>query len=396
MRRKTNKDRQDKQDKRHGNPVHPVYPCLIVALGLLWAASAAACVIPVFQYACENWPLDSYELIVFHKGAAETEPIVRDFTAAAGKANVRVMSVDVADDMDEPVRRLWESLCAREASGGDAAASAPELPLMVLCYPQRAPALLDIWSAAPDEAHTAALFDSPARTEIVKSLQRKECATVWVLLESGDAAKDATAERLLKEQLDKTNRSLSGPVATGTPITAEPGNAEPHSGGAGAAGQLGHRNFSFPMLKISRGDPAEQILTQMLLHSEADLRTFNEPIAFPIYGRGRILYALVGDGINANTIGEACRFLVDGCSCVIKAENPGTDLLLTAGLPAAPSRSVEKRAMAVDQVDAIDTSSPPLPDPLRGALWSIFAGLGVAFALAVAASFVIALRQRNA
>jgi hypothetical protein len=47
-------------------------------------------------------------------------------------------------------------------------------------------------------------------------------------------------------------------------------------------------------------------------------------------------------------------------------------------------------------VDVVDEYPPLLSDPLRSALWSIFAGLGVAFSLAVAASVVIALRQRNA
>ena len=40
------------------------------------------------------------------------------------------------------------------------------------------------------------------------------------------------------------------------------------------------------------------------------------------------MYALVGQGIDEANIREACEFLIDWCSCQVKAQNPGTDLLL--------------------------------------------------------------------
>ena len=67
-----------------------------------------------------------------------------------------------------------------------------------------------------------------------------------------------------------------------------------------------------------------------LLHSESDLATKyrGEPMAFPIYGRGLILYALVGAGINEWTITKAAEFVTGPCSCEVKAGNPGTDILM--------------------------------------------------------------------
>ncbi|TWW12353.1 hypothetical protein E3A20_01920, partial [Planctomyces bekefii] len=35
-------------------------------------------------------------------------------------------------------------------------------------------------------------------------------------------------------------------------------------------------------------------------------------------GRGRVLYALVGDGIAEGTIAAACDFLTGPCSCQVK------------------------------------------------------------------------------
>jgi len=110
------------------------------------------------------------------------------------------------------------------------------------------------------------------------------------------------------------------------------------------------------MLRLARDDRSEEVLVRMLLHSEDDLNETKEPMAFPIYGRGRVLYALVGKGINDETVDDACSFLTGPCSCIIKEQNPGLDLLLsvdwerlvnpimTAGLEmpeltGAPSRS---------------------------------------------------------
>ena len=48
----------------------------------------------------------------------------------------------------------------------------------------------------------------------------------------------------------------------------------------------------------------------------------------PIYGRGRTYFALVGAGINANMIEESGHFLCGACSCQVKEDNPGIDMLL--------------------------------------------------------------------
>jgi hypothetical protein len=50
-------------------------------------------------------------------------------------------------------------------------------------------------------------------------------------------------------------------------------------------------------------------------------------MAFLVFGQGRVLWALVGKGVNADNVLEACEFLTEGCSCQIKSTNPGTDLL---------------------------------------------------------------------
>jgi hypothetical protein len=89
-------------------------------------------------------------------------------------------------------------------------------------------------------------------------------------------------------------------------------------------------DLNFSIKKVSRKNPAEQIFIQMLLGTESDLSDYQVPMVFPLFGQGRSLYALVGAGINKNTIEKACRSLVDWCSCEIKALHQGVDLLFLA------------------------------------------------------------------
>ena len=76
---------------------------------------------------------------------------------------------------------------------------------------------------------------------------------------------------------------------------------------------------------------------------------FDEPIAFPIFGRGRVLYGLIGEGIASDVIDEASLFLTGACSCEVKEQNPGVDLLM----------SVDWDRLITTQYE-IDRELPPL------------------------------------
>ena len=92
----------------------------------------------------------------------------------------------------------------------------------------------------------------------------------------------------------------------------------------------------FSMVRVGRSDPDEQFLVASLLRSEPDLLGSDEPMAFAVFGRGRILWALIGGGINEDTIHKACEFICGPCACVVKGENPGVDMLLSADWPNTP------------------------------------------------------------
>jgi hypothetical protein len=90
-------------------------------------------------------------------------------------------------------------------------------------------------------------------------------------------------------------------------------------------------SYGFPILTVSPHEPAERLFIDMLLKSESDLyKHTDEPMVFPVFGRGRALGCLFGEYITERNIQDASAFLSGSCSCEVKALNPGVDLLIAA------------------------------------------------------------------
>ena len=291
----------------------------------VFAARARACDVPVFRYALECWPASPYEVVVLHRGsllAAEQEIVERLRHSAGEKVahpNFKVRLSHLAGQNDASTEQLWDE------------AGRPELPCMILRYPQDAGIERAAWSGRLTAENAAALLDSPARREIARRILNGDSA-VWVLLESGDNKADAAARNLLETHLAHLERTLELSAAVGVALpqqTEAPETITPPL------------LLLFSIMALSRTSPNESVFIELLLHSEADLVQYaSQPIAFPVFGQGRILYALVGSGISEENIGEACRFLVGPCSCEAKALNPGVDLLMLADWDAGLGGSV--------------------------------------------------------
>lgn len=302
---------------------------LVVGFVAMCTSCVWACDVPVFRYALEYWPAAPYEVNVLYRApllSGERDAIERLGSAASQgiqHANVTVRLVDLAEPSGAGLQRLWRDL------GGAA------LPLMVLQNTRRAQTERPIWWGPLTAKNARMVVESPARREIARRILEGHSA-VWVLLESGDSAKDSAARALLGETIRDLERKLELPVGLGSaPLGREEAmeRIEPPL------------EIRFSLLSLSRSDAAESVFINLLVQSEKDLyRYSSEPIAFPVYGRGRVLYALVGKGITGENIHEACAFLVGGCPCQVKALNPGTDLLMAADWDARVVGSAEQAA----------------------------------------------------
>lgn len=289
----------------------------VFLLLFLPAGGCYSCDVPVFKYALEFWEADPYDIYIFHKGmlGAEDEKSVTRLKDAARfdyrdiNINLNVRLVDLSGDVASQELNLWEEQ------------DTEDVPWAALYYPFIHGIRESVWAGRLRDLDVALLLHSPKRSRIAQRLLDGESA-VWVLLESGNRRRDNEVAELLDKELKRLERTLRLPdtqawgwAGSGDEITA--------------AGDEEKSPIRFSVLRVSRNEKDEQLLVRMLLNSEDDLKSFtSEPMVFPIYGRGLILYALVGRGINEWTINEAGEFLTGPCSCIVKASNPGVDMLL--------------------------------------------------------------------
>ena len=306
----------------------------IMLLGVLagvavLAMPAAACPIPVYQYALEWWERDAYEIYLFDNGEMTDEQQVlvdRLESIAAGEegeapANLRLRRVQAESE----ARLLAHSALRGETPG--------TFPWLVVYYPgMSARVRTPVWMGEVTAENLEALLDSPLRRRVCEMLLNRT-SVVWILLESGDTDADKQAAQLVERELKRLENTLVPPELE-----------------AYGLDDMEISDIKFEFVRLSRDAADEKMLIEMLMKSEVDLVDYeDQPMLFPIFGRGLIMHALVGRGINPRMIMDIAEFLTGPCSCTVKTANPGIDLLT-----------------AVDWSSRIEPLSQEFPDAAAG------------------------------
>ncbi len=81
------------------------------------------------------------------------------------------------------------------------------------------------------------------------------------------------------------------------------------------------------VVELSRNSRDEYHFASMLLNVEDDLKDIQEPMLFGIFGRFKALEPLLGKGISEENINLMISYFTAECSCLIKDDLPGTDIL---------------------------------------------------------------------
>jgi hypothetical protein len=276
---------------------------------------ACACAVPVYRYALErdSWHPAPYGILLFHSGELSKEQeefiesirAMNDYYTTGMPVNVDALSVNVdkMDEISEEVRAVWDSLDDQT------------LPRMVVCHPRihYGQELTVAWSGEPSEAVFRRLIDSPARRDIVRKMASGQ-AGVFVLVESGDREVDDKAAALVQKALDQFAEEFELP-----PYAKEAMGIPPEE----------EVEVTFSLLRIARDDPDEKGLMDIIdigIPETADDR--KEPLLSAVFGRGRILPFLVGEEISEDGVFYYLGYLSGNCSCEIKLQNPGFDLLM--------------------------------------------------------------------
>jgi hypothetical protein len=83
------------------------------------------------------------------------------------------------------------------------------------------------------------------------------------------------------------------------------------------------------VFELSRNSKEELHFASLLLNVETDLKGIQEPMLFGIFGRFKALEPLIGKGITEENINLMIDYFTAECSCLIKDDLPGTDILFT-------------------------------------------------------------------
>jgi hypothetical protein len=81
------------------------------------------------------------------------------------------------------------------------------------------------------------------------------------------------------------------------------------------------------VIELSRNSRDEAHFASMLLNVEDDLKDIQQPMLFGIFGRFKALEPILGKGISEENIKLMIDYFTAECSCLIKDDLPGTDIL---------------------------------------------------------------------
>lgn len=282
-----------------------------ILLSLAAVSIAGTCNIPVFRYALERWKPDPVEWIVFHDGAltADQEVLVEGVSTDSRGGLRRVNVQTIRSDLSQPSAAqldLWQTLEA------DGEATLPYVVVRARLGPNR---FVNGWRGPLDAFRQANVFDSPAREELSQRLLKGH-SIVWLIIGSDDDQRTEAASRMLAGQFEELAKKVQLPSGIGLP------GSELHS----EVPLL----LRFSLIEVDRSDPREQFLVQFLSGFQPEAFDAGEPLIVPVFGRGRALEVIPASVVNPQLIEDLTLFLSGACSCQVKEQNPGFDLLLSA------------------------------------------------------------------
>ncbi len=311
---------------RRATGVWVLLSCGAMALAASWAPWLRACDTPVYRYAMYRWHPAPYRVFYFHRGApskddAEVNRLLDEASSRPAPTNLVFEAVDVskADAMDRLPDEV-KTACRAHRDG--------QLPIYAV-FGSRGEAL---WSGRLDPAAVRGMLESPARTQIANMLHEGHAA-VLVLLPGADREATKRAEQVLQESVRRIGQSQGAAPASSEPVsskTTSPASPSDPDQDPSAPADPAPKPLRLGTLKLDRNDPNEPWLVRGLLGIEKlPPEQEKQPVLYAVFGRGRVLGPCPGDQITAESIEDLAAFLGGACSCVIKDQNPGVDLLFT-------------------------------------------------------------------
>ncbi|QDT61192.1 hypothetical protein SV7mr_37240 [Stieleria bergensis] len=285
-----------------------------LALLVFVGAVAGACNIPVFRYALERWKPDQAELVIFHDAplTESQQTLAEKLTRATvakdqGTLNAEVRFVNVIKNSDDELTDLWRSWNEQ--------GKPLQLP-MVLARTKVARGKRVNHFHGPLEDQTVTQFlQSPIRRQLRERLLAGH-SVVWLLVRGKNEPQNQAARNTLNKTMRQLERTIELPEGIGLPGSELYADTP--------------LVVQFSLLEMDANDARERMLASLLTGIRKQAFEEGQPLLVPVFGRGRALEVIPGEDLSAGLISELTRFLSGACSCQVKEQNPGFDLMIAA------------------------------------------------------------------
>ena len=311
---------------------------------LMFLYETSACSKPVFRYALEKWDVDPYLVTIVYKDklSEEGKNVLNYYKKFYDEERGIILSTYRVNDKLLPLNiRNIVSKYKKE-----------KLPLVIVSYPPyyKNNLIVGIYPLTMDAAKL--LMEAVPGREVARRIMKGDAIVFLQLDCDNEKANQATAEKVEKELL-KLDEKFNKSDENNEYIAEEEGYDNP--------------KIHFSLIRISRKESRNIPFITMLLNSSKDFKEVKTPIIFPIFGRGRVLCGLYGEDINSDNIEGIADFINGSCSCEIKAQNPGFDILIPVDwldfindeetvANSLPSTSLMKTASVDKEKSKIDSS----------------------------------------
>ncbi len=278
--------------------IRPVLLFFVIILSISGSAlTSSACTTPVWRYALEQWWPDPFYIDVQRPDELTTN---------------QQQAVDLLESSNEQ-KNTFANIVVDVVID-----SSVNTPVLTVEYPGKPGMEMDkpFWKTELTFESATNVLSSPFRKRLATELGSGE-NVVWFVLESSNAETNEAVMNLLEAQVGKAEKEYEEYRQYANRIaTSEYDKAY----------TLPKMNNLF--LSLDRGNKEEEFFIKSLLHLYPDLKSSQEPMVFVVYGKGRCLPPIVGDEITVANIDYYFQFLSGPCSCMIKDNNPGFDLLM--------------------------------------------------------------------
>lgn len=282
---------------------------LIFTLGLLsLVAIVFACKTPVYKYAILNWADREYYQILrvydSSKKQAETDPeIKKQFEGKEFITNVGIIPIDISQDLKQMYGDDFPTFL-KEHMGEN------QPPYNIILNPRKN--VIYKGDIKPDDIPK--LIMSPKRKELAEKLSIGYI--MLVLVEGKDEAKNKKAHEEIKKGIAKSIEVELDIRSHGEDPSAPPIDKKTL------------KPITMSYVAVSPNDANEVWFYRQMQKINPRITDEKEPALYGIVGRGFVFdQGLVGEYLTEEQIVNMTIFLSGPCSCTVKAEAGGIDII---------------------------------------------------------------------